>query len=208
MNSLLIAFLIVLIVPLILATWRTSLLGLSLQGLLMGCMANGAELIDSPDGVVTLLDLFVVRGIVVPYVLYRVLRACNTPKRNDVIPPNLLSWSAAGILVVLAFRFAGRIDTSADSGSHVHFAVASAALLLGLFVLATQTGTFSQVVGALRIENAIALFELSADKPVAPVPVQVGQLVVFVATAALYASYVRRLAATVDSASTAEGPAL
>ena len=43
MTYLLVSFLVVLVVPLFAATWRTSLLGLSLQGLLLGWMALRGE---------------------------------------------------------------------------------------------------------------------------------------------------------------------
>ena len=47
-----------------------------------------------------------------------------------------------------------------EGNEHSFVAVATAGLLLGLLVLSTQTGPFSQMIGALRIENAIAVFEL------------------------------------------------
>ena len=194
MTTLLVVFLLVLLLPLFISTWRTSLMGLSTQGLLMGWMVYRAAPTFSAEALTTLLDLVIVRGMVVPFLLYRVLRASNAPRRNDVIPPNMLSWSLVGILVALAFHFASRVIPTGGE-SQTHLAVAASGVLLGLFVLATQTGPFSQVVGALRIENAIALFELSQDRPLAPVPVQAGQLVVFVVTAWLYSFYIDRLQA-------------
>ncbi len=192
MTSVLLIFLLVLLFPLFVSTWRTSLVGLSAQGLLMGWMAYHADPTLSAASVTTVIDLAVVRGVVVPLLLYRVMRAGRAPRRNDVIPPNMLSWGLVGILVALAFQFAIRMAPT-DAQFQTHLAVATAGVLLGLFVLATQVGIFSQAIGALRIENAIALFELSADKPVGPIPVQVGQVVVFLVTAWLYASYVNRL---------------
>lgn len=192
MSSLLLTFLLVSLFPLFISTWRTSLTGLSAQGLLMGWMSYRVEPTISAASMTTLVDLVLVRGVVAPLLLYRVMRAGQAPRRNDVIPPNMLSWGLVGILVALAFRFASRM-APADPQLQTHLAVAAAGVLLGLFVLSTQIGPFSQVVGALRIENAIALFELSGDHPVAPLPVRVGQLAVFLLTAWLYAYYVNRL---------------
>jgi hydrogenase-4 component E len=206
MTSLLLIFLLVLLFPLFISTWRTSLVGLSAQGLLMGWIAYRADPILSAESAATLVDLVVVRGMVVPLLLYRVMRAGQAPRRNDVIPPNMLSWGLVGILVALAFQFASRMAPT-DAQFQTHLAVATVGVLLGLFVLATQVGTFSQAVGALRIENAIALFELSGDKPVISLPVQVGQIVVFLVTACLYASYVNRLQPTTEL-ERAEGPEL
>ena len=197
MSSLLIAFLLVLLLPLLIASWRMSLLGLAAQGLLMAWMMVRIAPLSSVASLVTLLDLGVVRGLLVPLLLFRVLRSHNAPRRNDVIPPNMLSWSLAAILVAFAFRFAGRVIPIGDE-AQTHLAVAATGLLLGLFVLSTQTDAFSQVVGALRIENAIALFELGSGKVLAPLPVQIGQLVAFLLTTLLFVSYVDRLRASAD----------
>ena len=207
MTSLLIAFLFVLLIPLFISTWRTSLSGLSAQGLLMGWMVYRAQGSVSLENAATLADLILVRGLIAPFLLYRVLHAHNAPRRNDVIPPNMLSWGLVAILVGLAFSFSSRMIPSGGE-PHTHLAVASSGVLLGLFVLATQVGTFSQIIGALRIENAIALFELSSEKPVAPVPVQLGQLAVFAVTVAMYAWYVNRLQAANELQSEGERPAL
>jgi hydrogenase-4 membrane subunit HyfE len=205
MTSLLLLFLLVLLFPLFISTWRTSLTGLSAQGLLMGWMAYHAQPTISAASVTALVDLVVVRGVVVPLLLYRVMRVGQAPRRNDVIPPNMFSWGLVGILVALAFRFASRM-APADPQLQTHLAVAAAGVLLGLFVLATQVGPFSQVVGALRLENAVALFELSGDRPIASLPVRGGQLVVFLLTAWLYASYLKRLRPTTELEQTEGAP--
>ena len=89
-------------------------------------------------------------------------------------------------------------------------AVAGAGLMLGLFVLATGSDPLSQVIGALRIENAIALFELGGGQHPAPPLIQLGLVAVFVGTAALFVSYLS--AANADGAPAAavdaEGPTL
>ena len=137
MTYLLIAYLLVALVPLFVAAWRTSLMGLALQGLLLGWMAValGTEF-SSPARVALLVELFVVRGLVVPIYLYRVLSALKTPRRSDVIPANLLYWTIVGVLVVISFRFGSNV--LAEEEAQTHLAVAAAALMLGLLVLASQ----------------------------------------------------------------------
>jgi hydrogenase-4 component E len=188
---LLIVFLLVLIAPLLIATWRTSLLGLALQGLLMGWMVLARHQPPTLALALVLLDLFVVRGVLVPRALYRILKRQQAPRRNDVIPANLLSWSMSGALVLLSFRFAKALCPT-DRATGIHVAVASAGVLLGLLILATQNGTFSQIVGVLRIENALALFEL-AGKHQPPLLVQLGSLTVYVLTVAVFGVFLQRL---------------
>jgi hydrogenase-4 component E len=204
MTYLLIAYLMVALVPLFVAAWRTSLLGLSLQGLLMGWMAFAlSEDLSSLPRLALLAELILVRGILVPAHLYRVLIDLKTPRRSDVIPANLLFWTIVGVLVVLAFRFAANVMD--DEEAQTHLAVAAAALMMGLLVLSSQTQPVSQLFGVLRIENAIALFELSSDRQVS-LPVQVWTATIFVATVLVFGWFLRRLAAA--DAETAAGPVL
>ncbi len=189
MTSLLASYMLVLLLPLFVASWRVSLAGLSLQGLLMAWMVVVRHESLSAGLVVTLIDLALVRGFVAPLALRRVLRVQQRPSREDVIPPNLLSWAMVVGLVMLAFQCAAWVQ---PTGEHTHVAVAVTGVLLGLFVLATQNGTFSQAVGALRLENAIALFELGSPSHL-PLGLRVGQVAVFLGTVLTYAHYVRRL---------------
>lgn len=159
MTGLLLAFAVVALVPLFVSRWRTSLLGLSAQAGIMAAIAFREGLHIATDDAITFLDLVVVRTILAPLLLYFVLRTQNIPGRNDVIAPNLLSWAIALALVVMAF---GSADTliPTEGDEQMQLAVSAAAFLLGFFVLATSRGTISQTIGLMRLENAIALFEL------------------------------------------------
>ncbi len=194
MTSLLTGYMLVLLLPLFVASWRVSLTGLSLQGLLMAWMLLVRRPALSVDLVVTLVDLALVRGLVAPLALRRVLRSQRRPSREDVIPPNLLSWSVVVGLVMLGFQCAAWLHP-APGGEHAQVAVAATGVLLGLFVLASQNGTFSQAVGALRLEYAIALFELGSPTHL-PLALRLAQVTIFLGTVLTYAHYVGRLRST------------
>lgn len=192
MSPLLIALLGVLLLPLFVGTWRASLVGLGMQGLLMAWIAY--QMSHEPRSAhdwVGLFDLVAVRGLGAPIALYQVMRAKNAPARSDVIPPNLLSWTFALGAVMLAFNFAGKMIPD-EGEAQTLAAVSAAGLLLGFLVLATQAGHFGQMIGALRIENAIALFEIGGGHHL-PLGVQVGQVAVVVATVGLYRWYLQTL---------------
>jgi hydrogenase-4 component E len=189
MSYLVLAFLLVVLVPLLAASWRVSLLGLALQGLLLGWMALRMHPDVSLSTAFILVDLAVIRGIVAPHALYRVLATTNAPRRNDVIPPNLFSWAMIGGLVFVSFRFATEV-LEADLGSSLHLATVTAALVLGMFVLSSQNSMFNQMVGLLRIENALALFELMSPHHF-PLPIQVGMSVVYLFTALMLGRFLR-----------------
>jgi hydrogenase-4 membrane subunit HyfE len=211
-NPLLIALLGVILIPLFISSWRASLLGLACQGGLMALLRNRLEHgLHSPGDWLALLDLAVIRGLLAPLALYGVLHARHARPRNDVIPPDLVSWTAAIAIVLVSFSFAGRlVETPGDQQTLV--AVASAGLMLGFLVLATRADPLSQVIGALRLENAIALVELDAERHESHVFVQLGLVAVFAATVLFFAWYLSTLssedvpAVAVDAE--AEGPTL
>ncbi len=207
MTSLLMGLLSVLLIPLFVSKWRISLLGLSVQGLLMAWIAFRTDPHPSLDSALTFVDLALVRAVLAPLVLYLVLHDKNAPRRNDVIPPNMLSWTAALGLVLLAFQFAGIVVPQQGDGQTL-VAVSAAAFLLGFLVLATQSGPFSQMVGALRIENAIALFELGGKHHHESPLLRVAQIAVVVASLGLYRWYLRSLTAAENAPAETESPAL
>ena len=206
MTGILIAFVIVLLLPLFVGTWRTSLVSLSLQGFLMGCIAWHHGLTSSPDALVEIVDLVVLRGVAGPALLYAVLLRQNAPARNDVIAPNLFSWVVAFALVLMAFRVADVLIPS-EGDAQTLVGVSGSALLLGLLVLSTRTGVLSQMVGALRIENAIALFELG-DKHHSSVGVRVAQSLLLLCSLVFFRWYLVRLTAETDLPAAPDAPTL
>jgi hydrogenase-4 component E len=189
-NPILIAFVGVLMVPLFVASWRLSLFGLAAQGLLMAWISYDLHpVVDSLSAWIQMIDLVIVRGLGAPIALYAVLRGQGASARNDVIPPNLMSWTLAIVLVLVAFRFADML-VPVEGAEHSFVAAACAGVLLGLLVLSTQTGPFSQMVGALRIENGIAMFELGGHHEPA---MQIAQSVILVATIVLFRWYLKTL---------------
>ena len=207
MSPLLIGFLGVLLVPLFVASWRLSLIGLVGQGLILAWISYRLDpALDTVETWLGLFDFVIVRGLGAPIAFYAVLRAQKAPPRNDVLPPNLMSWTLAIVLVLVAFRFADLL-VKVEGDEQTFVAVAAASLLLGLLVLATQTGPFSQMIGALRIENAIALFELGGPHDPEGLGLRIGQTTLVIVTILLFRWYLQNLPrSTVARASAVEGP--
>lgn len=192
MTPLLAAFLAVAALPYVMVTWRVALAALSLQGLLMAWMLVERGSCDTPAGLLALADLLVVRGLLAPALLYRVMRAQGAPRRGDVVLPNMLTLTTAAALVALAFRFAALLDPGGTQ-TQTALAVSASALVLALFTLATQTGVFPQAVAALCLENAIGLFELGGEGGTTPLPVAFGLAVVFLLSVVMLRHFVLRL---------------
>lgn len=210
MNPVLVAIIGVMLVPLFVATWRTSLLGLAWQGLLMAFVAYQLEPNPrAPAQIITFVDLGLVRGLVAPLALYTVLRGRGAPARNDLIAPNLLSWTVALGMVLASFSFAERFVSEAGE-QRTLVAVAAAGVMLGFLVLSSQSGPFSQMIGVLRIEYAIALFELGGPRHEPPLAIQLCLLGVFVVTVGLFRWYLVTLGSDPSAGSPAGsgGPTL
>jgi len=202
-KPLLIALLGVLLLPLFVASWRTSLLGLAGQGLALFWIAfRSNPHVAGLEWWLTCLDLAVLRGALAPYLFYRFLESRHTPARNDVIPPNLLGWTVALAVVLVAFTFAEKI-VRVPGDEQTLIAVAGAGLLLGFLVLATQSSPFSQVVGALRVENAIALAELARPEHW-PLAVHAALVTSYLASVLFFRGYLARLASDVRLSQPAE----
>jgi hydrogenase-4 component E len=183
----------VLLVPLFVSSWRMSLFGLSLQGFLMAWIAQRLDPSwSTANAWLTCGDLGLVRGVLAPLALYGVLRRQNAAARNDVIPPNLVSWALALGLVLAAFNFSELLVTQPGEQQTL-VAVAAGAILIGFLILATQSDPLSQMIGVLRIENGIALFELGAEPQPHEWGVQLAQVVLSLATLLLFRTYLRLL---------------
>jgi hydrogenase-4 membrane subunit HyfE len=187
---LLVALLVVLVAPLLTSSWRISLAGLGLQGLLMTAILAQRGGPATAGGAVLLLDLLVLRTWLVPRTLAAVMRR-QAPARTEVMPANLLTWTLAGAALLLAFRLAGLVEPAGGAPA-IHLAVAAAGLLLGFLVLGAQASTFGQIVGVLRIEYAVALLELASPHELA-LPVQLGVTATLLLTALTLATFLARL---------------
>jgi hydrogenase-4 component E len=142
---------------------------------------------------VTLVDLVVARTVLMPAWLFVTLKASNAPLRNDVIAPNLFSWAMALALVVVAFRTAD-VLVPVEGNEQSLVAVAASAFLLGLFVLATARGPVSQVIGLMRVENAIAVFELAAPAEHVSLSIRTAQTAILLVSVAFCRWYLMGLA--------------
>lgn len=198
MTPLLLLLLGAILVPLFVATWRTSLLGLALQGFLLFALARRWAPEAEMQGAVAFIDNVLVRGLAIPLALHAALQAERAPARNDVIAPHLFSWILAVGLMLLAYSLSERL-VPGGGDEQALVAVAAAGILLGFLVLASDSGPFSQIVGVLRIENGIALLELSSGHH-SSIVIQLGLTAVLVATVALFCWYLTRLGAQANEA--------
>ena len=107
----------------------------------------------------------------------------------------------------MAFRLADVLVTT-EGDSRTLVAVATSSVLLGLLILATRSGPFSQMLGTLRLENGIALFELGAPGHHEALGLRVAQVFVFACTVGFFRWYLVHLHADESAAPVSERPVL
>lgn len=207
MTLLLAAVILTLTVPLLFGSWRMAVGGLGAQAvviaLLFGRHLHGPSPGVSAGAAVLLLDVVVVRGLLLPWLLWRT--RAGAPTRLDVLPGNLLHWGIAALLATLAASFAARVVPAGAVTEAVHVGTSAAQVLLGLFVLCCHRSALGQAIGALTVENGVLLFEAGARAHL-PAPAQAGVSAVFLGFLLLTASMVRAEADRDAAPATAPAP--
>lgn len=199
----------VMLVPFFVATWRMSLVGLVFQGFLIAWVAY--RLNPDPHRIetwITLGDMVIVRGLLAPAGFYRLMKSRKLWARDAVVPPNLLSWTVAFGLVIAAFNLPPSI-AGAGGDERALLSVGASGVLLALLTLSSQPTTFGQVVGALRLENAIAVLQLGdRQQRGLDLVIQLGELAIVTGTLGLYLWLLQGLPEVTHGAVDGEEPTL
>ena len=100
---------------------------------------------------------FLIKALIIPYVLYRVIRKINLKKDTYDFIGNKVSLVLAGVLVILSFVV---VPETISPGSFIGdnaLTVAVALLILGLFEMITRKLAVMQIIGLLMMENGLFL---------------------------------------------------
>jgi hydrogenase-4 component E len=133
-----------------------SLVGL--QGwLLLAVALWSLRSIDWPELVFIVAETLVFKAIIVPVLLYNIIRRTGIDRVASVATFNQLLLSLAALLcsIVVTYYLA---DTQID---RVFFGVALYALLSGMLLIVNHKRIFSHLVGFLVIENGVFLFSMA-----------------------------------------------
>lgn len=202
MTNLFVAYVAAFFLPLLFHSWRVAVLGLGVQGFLLGLILAAHHQPWSFTLLFEYANLFLVHGVFVPWMLFRAMRGHATPSDFSLISKNLVQWVLAFLLVTLAFIFGDRL-TPEDSVEALQVGSAAGAILIGLLVLSNQTHPMGQVVGLLTFHGGVTLVELLSPHAM-PLPVYFGISLVFVVFVATCGQYLGRLLAMPPGSEDAE----
>jgi len=171
-----IIFLAAAVVPIFFGTIRSASVWLTVQAAALAWNV-GSPGHASPHAVASVIEILVLRAILAPQVLRRVVRHRAEPDL-DLMPSNLFTWAIGIVLIVLAFEYA----TPVLSDHHgLTTGAVGATVTVSLLLLSTNDSPLAQLVAVLLMENALALFESLLSEPW-PLPVHVALSTVYVLT--------------------------
>ncbi len=122
---------------------------LALLAALLGVREDSTELYAAAIGV------FVLKAIVLPGVVRRVLRDSGEAREAEPLVNVTTSLLAAALLTSLAYGISLPLVALAPSPTTRALPVGIAVVLLGFFVLVTRRRALSQVIGFLLLDNGI-----------------------------------------------------
>jgi hydrogenase-4 component E len=140
---------------------------LAALALLLGVREHSSELYAVAAGVLVL------KAIVLPAVLRRVLRETGEARDAEPLLNVAASLLAAALLTLLAYAVSRPLVALAPSPATHALPVGLAMVFLGFFVLVTRRRALSQVIGFLLLDNGIAATAFLATAGV-PLIVELG----------------------------------
>lgn len=145
----------------VLVLWRRELSAivrlLVVQGILLGALATLLAVQEASFELVAVaVGVLVLKAVVVPAVLRRVLRDSGEARETEPLINVAASILAAALLTLLAYAVSRPLVRLAPSAETQAVPVGFAMVLLGFFVLVTRRRALSQIVGFLLLDNGIA----------------------------------------------------
>lgn len=123
------------------------------------------------EKVFVIVETLVLKGIVVPFLLFRIINKLKINKVHQASMPPLYTVAVALMLMGLSMWLTSLIADAEHGG--IFFGVAIFGLLVGLLLITVHRRIFSQLIGFLVIENSVFLFSLAVGTHI-PMLINIG----------------------------------
>lgn len=158
MTNLFVLFVAAFLLPLMFHSWRVAVFGLGVQGFVLGLILLATHE-RSIMLVVEAGNLFIVRAVLVPWLLLRSMGNIQLEPSFSLIKKSFAQWFLI-FLIILAGSIFGRFLSPDDSIQAFQVGTAAIAILTGFLILANQRHVIGQVVGVITFEGGLTLVEL------------------------------------------------
>jgi hydrogenase-4 component E len=136
------------------------------------------------------LETLVFKVIVVPWMLFRVIKKTGETRVHDKSLPGFYSLLFVSIGLLLSIIISFSLKTS--PANMIYFIVAFFAVYTGMFMIISHRKIFSHLVGFLVIENAVLLLSLAIGSEM-PMLINIGILLDIFVSVLILGIFVMRL---------------
>lgn len=155
---------------------------LIVQGILLFLIClNGSEHMNLFNIAFLTIETLIVKSIVIPLFLYRVLRKTHSNRDVAANIPHFYCLVIASIILLVGFLASNYYVSSIKLISPMFFGVSAATIVISLWLITIKHKIISNVIEFITMENGIFLLSLSVAKEM-PMLVNMGVLLdVFIA---------------------------
>ena len=172
------------------------------QSLVLSAVAVSIALATGAGHVIVAAGLtFLVKVVLIPVVLFRVLRGVRVRREVDLVLPTRVALLLAVVAVLVAYRSAGALDLPGVVPSQHALPVAVGLLLIGLGLMIGRRKALSQVAGLITMENGVYLAALVATAGL-PLAVELGVMFDLLLGVLLLGVFAYRINQTFDTINT------
>jgi len=122
-----------------------------------------------------LVETLVIKSIIIPSILFKVVRKYNVYREVEPYIPNFYSIVITTVIFVFGFAISYYSVKFADNVKPLHFAVSISTIMTGLLIIMTRKKIITHIMGYMFVENGIFLLSLSVAKEM-PLIVNMGIL--------------------------------
>lgn len=175
---------------------------LVIQGVLLGATAGAIAVASGAVHVYVAAALtVVVKAVVLPAILFRVLRAVRVRREVELVLSTRAALLLAVAAVLVAYRAAGTLNLPGAVPSQHALPVAVALVLIGLALMIGRKKALSQIAGLIIMENGVYLAALVATLGL-PLAVELGVLFDLLSGVLLLGVFAYRINETFDTINT------
>lgn len=137
---------------------RAVIRAVAVQGILLGVLPLVVHRSFRPAALLLALPPVALKGLVIPAMLFRALRAAEIKREVEPLVGLAPSLVLGALGTALALAFSQRLPLLEAHGSSLLIPTSLATVLVGFLLLTTRLKAISQVLGYLVLENGIFIF--------------------------------------------------